>query len=270
MRSPLSSGLLALAAAALLLVPPSARAAVSVTPTRVTLSKAKPTELLSLTNQGDDEARFQVSVFGWSESGTGEQQLTPTNDVVAFPPLLTIAPHQSRNLRIGVVTPPGAAEKSYRVIVQELPHAPKPGVAVQIQVLTKLSLPVFLAPSGAARIEAKIEQPSLAQSVLSFTVANEGTAHTQIEKLHAAGAGPSGKTFDVTAPGWYLLAGEHRIYQVEIAARDCRETRKIALEAVTSEKTLTAQFAVPPDACAGASPAKTTFRKVVEASATAH
>jgi fimbrial chaperone protein len=255
-------GLGALLAAA----PGVADAALGVTPTGITLSAARPTELLNLTNQGEEQARYQVSVFAWKESPAGETQLDPTEEIVAFPPLLTIGPNQSRNIRIGFSLRPGAEERTYRIIVQELPEAPKPGAPVQIKVLTKLSIPVFVAPA-APRLDARIEAPALAQGVLSFAVANTGTAHLQFSKIRVAAKGGQGPSFEVTTPGWYVLPGGRRLYQVNIASADCRGAPQFTIEAEGDAKTVTADFAAPAEGCTGARAAKTGFAPPAERSA---
>ncbi len=249
----------AFVAAILLFAPVAAKAAVSVTPTRIMLSKAQPTQLLTLTNQANDASRFQASVFAWRQTRDGKIKLDPTNDVVAFPPLFSIAGKDVRNIRVGMTGTQGVTEKDYRIIVQELPHAPKPGVPVEIQMLTRFSIPIFVAPVGAAVIDTHIEDAALAQGTLSFTVVNQGTLHTEISKLVATGTGADGTTFDVSTPGWYLLAGEHRVYHVQITSAMCRRTRKIAIQATTRQKTMTADITVPPQGCADATATKTKF-----------
>jgi fimbrial chaperone protein len=246
--------------------PGTADAALGVTPTGITLSAAHPTDLLNLTNQSQDQARYQVSVFAWKESPAGETQLDPTEEIVAFPPLLTIGANQSRNIRIGFSLRPGAEERTYRVIVQELPEAPKPGAPVQIKVLTKLSIPVFVAPA-APRVDARIEAPALAQGVLSFAVANTGTAHLQFSNIKVAAKGAQGQSFDVATPGWYVLPGGRRLYRVNIASADCRGPQQFTIEAESDAKTVTADFAAPAEGCTGARAAKTGFGSPAERSA---
>ncbi len=200
---------------------------VSVTPTSITLLPGRATDLISLFNEGDTGARFEVTLAAWTESADGKTKLAPTQDLIAFPPLLEIAPHQTRNVRVGVTGAFAASERSYRLVVQELPSAVPSSAQVQIQVLTKISLPVFVTPEG-TKAEARIEAPRLDQGMLTFTVFNPGTAHFVLHRIEVAGAG---NTFQVGEAGWYVLAGARREYRVMLARTDCQKTNSITISA---------------------------------------
>ncbi len=73
-------------------------------------------------------------------------QLVQTNDLLFFPSLLEIGPGQSRRVRVGSTVPAGNSELSYRIIVEELPSAGR--AAGVVQVLTRLSVPVFVQPAA--------------------------------------------------------------------------------------------------------------------------
>ena len=87
----------------------------AVNPTQLVLSAKATSALLTLRNDSDETLRFQLSVFAWDQSTDGKLKLDQTDDIVFFPPLLTLAPKESRNIRIAAVTPLGAAERTYRI-----------------------------------------------------------------------------------------------------------------------------------------------------------
>src|SRR5688572_14556672 len=87
------AGLLALA---LLAVPLTAATTFSVNPTRIHLSQRASSALLSLRNDSAQALRFELSVFSWSQSASGEMTLEPTEDIVFFPSLLALAPSEER------------------------------------------------------------------------------------------------------------------------------------------------------------------------------
>jgi fimbrial chaperone protein len=234
-------------------LPALAAAPVAVTPTLVTLSQAKETELITLTNQGDDAVRFQLTVEAWDQLPNGETALKPTESILVFPPLIALAPREARKVRIAISTPAtGAAEQSYRLSVQELPASRPGGGPGQVQMLTKLSLPVFVQP-GAVRAEPHLDHPALSGGVLSFTVTNAGTAHFTVQQVKLAGDdGVARQTFELTTPGWYILAGGHRDYQAVLAAAECRKTLHLAIEVVIDDKTLQAKLPVTATNCGAA------------------
>ena len=228
---------------------PARATPISVTPTAVTLAPGRTTELISLGNEGDTTARFEVTLFSWAESQDGRTLLQPTQELIAFPPLFEIAPHRNRNVRVGAVANFSSAERSYRMIIQELPSAAHPVAQVQIQVLTKISLPVFLRPTG-AEAALRIEAPRLGNGTLRFSVFNPGTAHLVLHRIEVAGDG--GSSFEVGEAGWYLLAGGRRDYRLARARADCRKTSRITITVVSDGLQAKAQLPVAAEACGNA------------------
>jgi fimbrial chaperone protein len=89
--------------------------------------------------------QFQLSVFAWAQSPSGEMQLEPTEDIVFFPTLLTLKPNETRRVRVGSATTQEVREKTYRIFVEELP--PAGTVAGSgVRVLTKMGIPIFVRP----------------------------------------------------------------------------------------------------------------------------
>src|SRR5262245_34105720 len=64
----------------------------TVDPTQIFLSGPSGSALLTLRNESTQTLSFQLSVFSWAQSRTGEMQLQPTQDIVFYPPLLTLKP----------------------------------------------------------------------------------------------------------------------------------------------------------------------------------
>jgi len=100
--------------------------AFTVNPIRVVFSPDTHSALLLLHNRGTEALRFQLGVFAWDQSPNGEMQLTPGEDIVFFPSLLTLTPGGTRNVRVGPVTPFAATEKTYRIFIEELPPLATP------------------------------------------------------------------------------------------------------------------------------------------------
>ena len=245
------------AVTALLAAPPAfAAAAVAVSPTVVAISAAKPTELVSLTNRGEEPVRFQVSLEAWDQRPNGEAVMTPTQDIVVFPPLLALAPHETKKLRIGAAIPFGDREVSYRMAVQELPSATPDSGGGQVTILTRLSLPIFLQPAKALTAP-RLAAPALADGVLSFTVENSGTAHFVVRQLKITGDdGAAGTTFEIAQAGWYVLAGGRTQYRLALAAAACRKTRHARVAATIGDGEVDAELDIAPAACGGAAETK--------------
>jgi fimbrial chaperone protein len=235
---------------------------VSVTPTTIVLEPGQTTALLTITNEGDTSTRFETALNLWSESETGETQLSPSTDIIVFPQLITLAPKESKKIRIGTELPPAASERSYRLILQELPGLNRETGQVNIQVLAKVSLPIFLSPRGAAAKPA-LDGLTLDNGVLTFDVMNAGSSRFILKDLEVAGRGPNGQAFSLSTPGWYVLAGGRRRYQVALNAAECRRAAEIAITANGGPVPIQARLPVTAAACGAAT--DTRFLKTASA-----
>lgn len=234
-------------------------AGLSVMPLPIRLSPSQSSELLRVTNDAADPSSFQIQTFLWTQAPDGTIELHPSLSIVAFPEVFTIGPNETRNIRIGVLQPSGAAEATYRLIVQQLPPPPVPGKVIEI--LPGVDLPVFIARNDAAAKPA-LAGPTVAQGRLSFALSDAGTAHLLLRRLTVTGHNASGKSvFTLAAAPSYVLAGGSRDYAVQIGAGDCAEIRTIAIEARFADQipAVTQNVAVPPDACTGAEVGLTGF-----------
>ena len=186
---------------------------IDLAPTRFVLKAKAPTGLLSLRNGRSQASRFQVQAFAWTESAAGKMVLVPTEDIVFFPPLLTVQPGEIRKIRIGAAVPFAPVEKSYRLIIQELPPLEShDGEESGIHTLMKFNLPVFLQAARPAS-QAQLEDFVLKDGQLSFRVKNEGNSHLLLQSVSVTGSGKSGEAvFEHQLAGWYVLAGDVRNY----------------------------------------------------------
>ena len=214
---------------------PALAAPLSVSPTQIDLSLQKQSELLSVLNEGDAEVRMQIEVFAWDQGPNGETVLEPTQDILAFPPLLTIAPHDTKRIRVGAAVPPGEKEKGYRISLQELPAAPKEGNS-GVQILNRISLPIFLQPAS-VKPDGRIDAGQIGAGMLAFTVLNTGTQHFTLRQVKVAGLDAAGaQTFEASANGWYVLVGDRREYHIELGEADCRKSKQLLVKAELDER----------------------------------
>src|SRR5260221_9338129 len=199
-----------------------AAASLDVSPIRIELSRPVPNALVTLTNTGKDLTRFELRVVSWSQNQAGEMGLQSTQEVFLYPPLMSIKPGEKRNARVGVAQAIfGAVEKTYRLIVEELPNPPRPGAPSQVQVVTRLSIPIFVAPEKPAG-DLRLEGLTIAGGVASMKVVNAGTVEQRpvevsVEALDAAGQLVAHERWD----GWYVLAGGVREYVWKVPPHAC-------------------------------------------------
>lgn len=212
-----------------LYVPAAQAANVTVNPVRIYLSGAKRSELIELRNSGVEPARFQLQASAWHESTDGEMKLMPTRDLLFFPSLLEIAPGESKRVRVASTVPPGRVERTYRLIAEEFPRAPTPGT---VQVLTRLSIPVFVqpdAPKPRPAVDATVESGRLV-----VFVANTGNAAFKADSVRVVARSASGEVlFEQSVSGWYVLASGRRRYEMDLPRGSCREITGLDVSART-------------------------------------
>lgn len=205
----------------------------TVTPVRVELRPGERSALLNLRNDSDKELRFQIAPHEWSQSVDGEANLTPTDNLVVFPALLTLAPGTERKVRIGLTKPLSAdRESTFRVIFEELPDPPASTSGAQVQIVTKMSIPVFVQPRE-LRQSAAVENGRLENGVLRFDVKNAGNTFFIVTGVTVTGRKCGETAFSKNLQGWYVLAGSHREYVVPLTVSEQEKIKSIELQVAT-------------------------------------
>ncbi len=234
--------------AALLAGPASA--AVEVSPIRIELTRAASNALVALVNTGTEDVRFELRLVSWKQDGTGKMELDNTNDVSVYPPLLVLKPGERRNARVAVAPALfGPVERTYRLLAQELPRAPKAGSGARVQVLTRLLIPIFVEPEKPV-VDLRVEAFAAEKGRASFEVVNRGTVSQRtetvvVDALDASGATVASERWD----GWYVLAGERRRYEWAVPAASCRKVASLSVKVKLETRELTATSAAPRGAC---------------------
>jgi fimbrial chaperone protein len=183
----------------------------TVDPTQIFLTGRSGSVLLTLRNDSTETLRFQLSVFAWTQTPSGEMQLEPTEDIVFFPTLLTLKPTETRRVRVGTATGFDVREKTYRIFVEELP--PEGQVQEGIRVLTKMGIPIFLRPAKEVA-SATLNDLRQQDGALRFTLTNAGTVHVVPQNIKVRGLACSKTTFERELDGWYVLAGGRREFEM--------------------------------------------------------
>jgi len=225
---------------------PASAATFTVDPTQIFLRNRTGSVLLTLHNQSADSLSFQLSVFAWTQSSTGEMQLQPTQDIVFFPPLLTLKPSETRRVRVGTATTFDAKEKSYRIFVEELPPTDAPK---GVRVLTKMGIPIFLRPVKEVAT-ASLTDLRQQNGQLKFTLSNEGTVHFVPRNIKVRGLAGSKTAFERELEGWYLLAGGRRDFETALPKDACAQVTSIIVDVQFESNQVQERLQTPTGACA--------------------
>ena len=187
-----------------LIAGPAAAAMLSISPVSLDISAPRTSTKLNLENRGEEPVTVQFRVFRW-ENNDGKDSLTPTNSVVASPPVATLKPHGKYTVRIvRVANEPVTSEESYRLLVDQLPKlAKQPGSRVSF--LIRQSIPVFFTTGDGQKAtmawSARIEGQNLV-----LTAQNKGRRRAKLSQIRLKG--PAG-VFTAPAEGLagYVLSG---------------------------------------------------------------
>lgn len=227
----------------------------SVNPINIVLSPRVSTALLKLRNQDTNASSFQFKVFKWEQNAQGEDKLTPTEDIILFPSLLTVEPQGERQIRLGSKVPINNVEKTYRLIVEELPTKTSQPTGNTLQVLTNLNIPIFLQP-GQINQSGKMGQLAIKKGNLSFEINNTGNVNLRLQQITVQGVSATGeKIIETSVNTWYILAGNTKSYSVELPPKEkCNEVKKLVVEVKTAKTTFKETLDTPQGACAAVYP----------------
>lgn len=162
------------------------------------------TTTFTLINNESRALRAQVRVMRWSIDN-GREVLTPTTDVVASPPQVSLKAGQHYLVRLvrTAKTPP-VGEESYRILVDEVPD-PKAAIAPgTVQLVLRLSIPVFFSDTPR-------RTPQVAWSVQRepggtwLTATNTGNRRLRVSDLDLTAGGAS--VFKQSGLVGYVLPG---------------------------------------------------------------
>ncbi len=181
----------------------------SINPVRIELSGTRPTALVQVKNTGDAPVTVQLSTLAWSQAG-GEDHMERSRDLLATPPVFTLAPGAVQAVRVGALRKPDpATESTYRLLLQEIPSA-NPPVLNGLQVALNVSVPVFLAAVRPVvpRVEARLRRDGEQEFMLRLS--NQGGATAHFLNLALISKEAPEKVVATHAAAVYVLPGQAR------------------------------------------------------------
>lgn len=194
---------------------PSAHAAtLQISPVLVSFGTATNATGLTLINPSDAALYGQVRVFRWAQID-GEDQLTPTEDLIASPPLIQVAGKAEQLVRLVRRTASATPiEQSYRLLIDELP-APDENNPGGVTIRLRYSVPVFVEPAQADKQPILTWQLANTAGHWILSVLNTGARHAQISAVTVLGTNGTSYTISKGLLG-YALAGAGRSWQVAL------------------------------------------------------
>lgn len=189
---------------------------------------AKATELW-IQNQGNSATTMQVRIVRWKQEN-GHERYTAQQDVVASPPIVTIAAGSKQLIRlIKQASVPAGVEQAYRIIVDEIPQPDvkaEPAIGLKLQM--RYSIPLFVYGQGIPTIKegahhAVVETRNLSWRVTqaggqpALEVQNRGDVHVRLSQV-ALEQGGQKRTIAEGLLG-YVLPGSSRSWPIPAGVR---------------------------------------------------
>ena len=190
-------------AAQLFQAAPSLAGSFHVDPVNLTLAPDKATTSLTIGNNAGEPVGIRVTALRWTQVD-GKDVYTPTDDVIASPPIFTLDARGQQLVRLGLRRrTPGAA---YRVIVEEIPGERRAGTGIKVAL--RLNLPLYVPAQGKGEPQLRWSawRDETGATVLQAT--NEGTRHSQILSIAALDA--DGRQVAATKDMGVVLPGSAR------------------------------------------------------------
>lgn len=214
----------------------------SLNQTRIHLRGGHPVETLVLTNQEQQAVSFEVEVKSWRQDANGTWQLTPSDELVVHPLILTIPAGGQARLRVGTLSPTVQAEQAYRVELQQLADTVQ-NDSVQIRMLTRISVPVFVQPT-AAKPQPALAVAALGADTAQLVVRNAGNGYLAPQDAKVRVLDSQGRALheERLAIG-YALAGAALPVAVKLPTGICAHASRIELASDKSLPPLEASIA---------------------------
>jgi fimbrial chaperone protein len=159
---------------------PVSAASLQVAPVTIELPASAKAASLTLRDLGDMPINAQIRVYRWTQKD-GEEQLTPTTDLVASPPAALLRAGEDHVVRVVRVTDkPVSGEESYRLLIDELPQR-SDSAGGKINFVVRYSIPIFFAqPDSNPQLAWNL---SASNGKIVVRVENTGTRHVRISGL---------------------------------------------------------------------------------------
>lgn len=209
-----------------------------ISPISLQLTEKQYATTLTIYNQATDETTLQARVFLWQQEN-GQDILTPTQDLVISPPMMKLIPRRSYNYRIvRLDKTPIVQEKSYRVIIDEIPTAnDKRKMDQGVQMLLRTSLPVFLTPHNAmAQLSWKFSDNSTAPALL---IHNHGKRHAKLTELTLIDHTTNNEyPIRVSSVNGYILPEQFKSYYIADSSFSYQPQHHYSLKATVNKKSI--------------------------------
>jgi len=196
-----------------------------VLPVNIQMTPGQRATTMTVVNEGSATTAIQIRAYAWNQPH-GNDQLDASDEVVASPPLVSIAPGAKQLIRLVLRHSPQGREATYRILLDQIPVAGEPGV---VQIVLRMSIPIFAQSEvrGLPHLLFHIESDA-GQSYLVGV--NDGLRHEVIRDIMLlASDGRKLRTESSASP--YILAGATRRWPIALQGSPPLKSKTLQLTA---------------------------------------
>jgi fimbrial chaperone protein len=199
----------------------------SVNPVRVELASDNPIAVLKITNQGQEPLTLQTRTLAWDQNAEGDK-FSPSREVLATPPLFTLAPGAEQIVRVGMRRPfDPQRELTYRLFFEEVLPPPSPDFR-GIRMALNVSLPVFAEQSEKFKSQVKWRLERTPGGMV-LHARNDGSAHLQARALKMLAA-TGGAPLVIMEGNFYILPMKERVWPIKLESLPQSATYRLEAE----------------------------------------
>ena len=214
-----------------------------VTPIRLEFSAQQRTAALTVRNDTAEPLVIQVELADWTQRDN-QDVYAETSDLLATPPIVTVAAGRDQVFRVGLRRPPDPShELSYRVFLREIVPPPPPGFT-GLQVSLRVGVPAFVKPVAPGATSVLAWSARVApDGRLWVTAKNSGNMHVQVAdfKINIPGTATVAATSDQMS---YLLAEQTREWTLDLKTALPAGVTRLHLMAQTDAGPIEAELAL--------------------------
>lgn len=186
-----------------------ALASISVSPVRLNLSNVNTKDVVRVSNLEETTKSYQVEVVAWSQTDERREVYSPTEQLLAVPPLFSLKPGEDQLVRVGMLEDADEnIERSYRMFITELaPAQSEENRVVGISMRLQIGIPVFVEPSkGMPNATLDYVESMQIGEQLFMRFRNNGNSHVKVTETHYSAPGSDNPV--VTPAVLYVLPGQ--------------------------------------------------------------
>jgi fimbrial chaperone protein len=213
---------------------PSQAASLGVDPIMVEFMPGRMTATFQVTNRGGSATAAQIRLFAWSQDGD-QDVLAATTDVLASTPSFELKADEEQVVRLVLRRPAEALERTYRLILDEIPPVARERAVV---VALRLSLPVIVAgsrPAAPALVWRAERGPG---NRILLLARNTGPRHVRVNLLEALMPRGAMTALSISSNP-YVLPGAERRWRLPAGAVASAEGLRLRIQASTGPSTET-------------------------------